>query len=159
MVAVLESACPDSDHHDNFTLVCRARKPTVVLPELMVKWLHNDLMHADDVSISDNESVNTLNVSNALVSYAGSYTCVASILIPDSPTVTTNASSIVSVTGELNTCDATQSMHCYMVKIIHNLLKIFMSSNVSPQYSHCCCLLYQLHQCHYQDHCPQYSIH
>ena len=79
----------------------------------MVKWLHNDLMHAGDVSISDNESVNTLNVSNALVSYAGLYMCVASILIPDSPTVTTNASSTVSVTGELNTCDATQSMHCY----------------------------------------------
>ena len=92
----------------------------------MVKWLHNDLMHADDVSISDNESVNTLNVSNALVSYAGSYTCVASILIPDSPTVTTNASSIVSVTGELNTCDATQSMQ-------HNCPAM---SNI-----HCCCLI------------------
>ena len=72
VVAILESACPDSDHHDNFTLVCRARKPTVVLPELMVKWLHNDSMHVGIVSISDNESDNTLNVSNALVSYAGS---------------------------------------------------------------------------------------
>ena len=108
MVAVLESTCTDSDPHDNFTLICRARKPAVVITELMIQWLHNGLMRAGDLSVSDNGTnvVNTLIVSNALVSDAGLYTCVASIVIPDSPTVTTNASSIVSVTGELNTCVA-----------------------------------------------------
>ena len=105
VVAVLESTCTDSDPHDNFTLICRARKPAVVITELMIQWLHNGLMRAGDLSVSDNGTnvVNTLIVSNALVSDAGVYTCVASIVIPDSPTVTTNASSIVSVTGELNT--------------------------------------------------------
>ena len=76
----------------------------MVIPQLMVQWLHNGSMRAGDVSVSDNGTniVNTLNVSNARVSDAGLYECVASIVIPDSPTVTTNAtSSIVFITSKL----------------------------------------------------------
>ena len=103
MVAVLESTCPDSDPHDNFTLVCRARKPAVVIPQLMVQWLHNGSMRAGDLSVSDNGAyvVNALSVSEAEVSDAGLYQCVATIMIPDSPTVNTSASSMVDITGEL----------------------------------------------------------
>ena len=52
VVAVLESVqtCLDDDPHDNFTLVCRAMKPSVVVPELMVQWLHNGSMRAGDIS-------------------------------------------------------------------------------------------------------------
>ena len=85
----------------------------MVIPQLMVQWLHNGSMRAGDVSVSDNGTnvVNTINVSNARVSDAGLYECVASIIIPDSPTVTTNTSSIVSITGEF--------MHClYLCTIV-----------------------------------------
>ena len=103
MVAVLEATCLDSDPHDSFILVCRAMKPSVVIPELMIQWLHNGSMRAGNVSVSDNGTyvVNTLNVSNAQVSDAGLYQCVARIVIPDSSTVTTNVSSTVSSRGEL----------------------------------------------------------
>ena len=103
MVAVVESACPDSEPHDSFTLVCRAMKPSVVIPELMVQWLHNGSMRAGDVSVTNNGTyvVNSLNVSNAQVSDAGLYQCVARIVIPDSSTVSTNDSSTVIIRGEL----------------------------------------------------------
>ena len=103
MVAVLESTCPDSEPHDSFILVCRAMKPSVVIPELMVHWLHNGSMRAGDVSVTNNGAyvVNTLNVSNAQASDAGLYQCVARIVILDSPAVTTNDSSTVISRGEL----------------------------------------------------------
>ena len=103
MVAVLEATCLDSDPYDSFILVCRAMKPSVVIPGIMIQWLHNGSMRAGNVLVSDNGTyvVNTLNVSNAQVSDAGLYQCVAGIVIPDSPTVTTNVSSTVSSRGEL----------------------------------------------------------
>ena len=107
LVTVLESTCLDSDSHDNFTLVCSARKPSVVIPQLMVEWLHNGSMRAGNVSSTGTYVVNTLVVSDALVDDAGLYECVASIVIPDSLTVITSASSAVSITGEplLSTCN------------------------------------------------------
>ena len=121
MVAVLESTCPDSDPHDSFTLVCRARKPAVVIPQLMVQWLQNGSMRAGDLSVSDNGAyvVNTLNDSEAEVSDAGLYQCVATIMIPDSPTVTTNASSTVDSRGE-QVDDILWLKH-----VIHSLLEKF----------------------------------
>ena len=54
------------------------------------------------LSVTNNGTyvVNTLNVSNAQFSDAGLYQCVAWITIPDSPIVTTNASSTVTTRGE-----------------------------------------------------------
>ena len=73
----------------------------------MVEWLHNGSMRAGNVSSTGTYVVNTLVVSDALVDDAGLYECVASIVIPDSITVITNASSTVSITGEplLSTCN------------------------------------------------------
>ena len=103
IVAVLESTCPDSDPHDSFTLVCRAMKPSVVIPELMVQWLYNGSIRAGDISVTNNGTyvVNTLNVNNAQVNDSGVYRCVATIVIPDSPIVTTNANSMVTSRREL----------------------------------------------------------
>ena len=61
-------------------------------------------MRAGDVSVSDNGTyvVNTLNVSEAVASDARVYTCVASIVIPDSPVVfATTRSVMATAAGEL----------------------------------------------------------
>ena len=106
MVAVLESTCLDSQPHDSFTLVCTARKPSVVIPELGVQWLHNGTVRdVRDVVViaTDNGAfiTNILNVTDAEVSDAGLYQCVATIMIPDSPTVSTDDSVNVDARGEL----------------------------------------------------------
>ena len=105
-VAVLESTCLDSQPHDSFTLVCTARKPSVVIPELGVQWLHNGMVRdVRDVVVmaTDNGAfiTNTLTVTDAQVSDTGLYQCVATIMIPDSPTVSTNDSIDVVTRGEL----------------------------------------------------------
>ena len=103
VVAVLESTCLDSQPHDSFTLVCTARKPSAVIPELGVQWLHNGTVRDVVVMATDNGAFITsiLNVTDAQVSDAGLYQCVATIMIPDSPTVSTNGSVNVVARGEL----------------------------------------------------------
>ena len=102
-VAVLESTCLDSQPHDNFTLVCTARKPSVVIPELGVQWLHNGTVRDVDVMATENGAfiTNTLTVTDAQVNDTGLYQCVATIMIPDSPTVSTDGSVNVVARGEL----------------------------------------------------------
>ena len=103
MVAGVEAGCPDSDPHDNFTLVCTARKPAVVLPQLEVFWLHNNTEREGNVMTMDGGSfkTNTLYVRDAATNDSGSYECVARIRIPDSPEVNITDSSEVTITGEL----------------------------------------------------------
>ena len=103
MIAILESTCLDSQLHDSFTLVCTARKPSVVIPELGVQWLHNGTVHDVVVMATDNGAfvTNILNVTDAHVSDIGLYLCRATIRIPDSPTVSTNGSINVVARGEL----------------------------------------------------------
>ena len=102
-VAVLEAGCPDSGLHDNFTLVCTAKKPAVVLPQLDVFWLHNNTQREGNVIAMDGGSfkTNTLYVRDAATNDSGSYECVARIRIPDSPEVNITDSSEVTITGEL----------------------------------------------------------
>ena len=104
-VTVLESACLDSDLHDDFTLVCRAKKPAVVIPQLVVQWQHNGSVRTGNVSVSDTSGayvVNTLNVSDVQVSDAGLYTCTASIVIPESPKVASLiGNTTVTIRGKL----------------------------------------------------------
>ena len=103
VVAVLESTCLDSQPHDNFTLVCTARKPSVVIPELGIQWLHNGTVRDVVVMATENGAfiTNTLTVTDAQVNDTGLYQCVATIMIPDSPTVSTNGSVNVTARGEL----------------------------------------------------------
>ena len=99
----LQLTCLNSDLYHNFILVCRARKPSVVIPQLQIQWLRNDTQRGGDVSVRDDGAyvVNFLNVSEAIASDTGLYRCVASIVIPDSPTIMISDSSIaVSITGK-----------------------------------------------------------
>ena len=80
-------------------------KPAVVIPQLLVQWFRNGTQRVGDVSVSDNGAyiVNTLNVSENNISDASLYECVASIAIPDSPTIMiANSSNVVIVSGKLN---------------------------------------------------------
>ena len=102
VVAGLESGCLDSDPHDNFTLVCTARKPAVVLPQLEVVWLHNGADREGNVTAMDGGAfkTNMIYVPEANFSDVGSYECVARVVIPASPEVNTSGSSQVIITGE-----------------------------------------------------------
>ena len=75
----------------------------MVIPELGVQWLHNGTLRDVVVMATDNGAfiTNILNVTDAQVSDAGLYQCVATIMIPDSPTVSTNGSVNVDARGEL----------------------------------------------------------
>ena len=104
MVAVLEAGCPDSEPHDNFTLVCTAMKPAVVLPHLAVIWLHNNTEREGSIMTEDGGAfkTNTLYVKGATANDSGSYECVARIMIPDSPEVNMTDFSEVTITGKLH---------------------------------------------------------
>ena len=99
----LEAGCSDSVPHDNFTLVCNASKPALVLSQLEVFWLHNGT-ERDGIVSAENGGVfktNTLHVRDAATNDSGSYECVARIMIPESPEVNITGSSAVAITGEL----------------------------------------------------------
>ena len=95
------AGCPDSDSYDNFTLVCSARKPALVIPQLEVTWLHNGILQGGNVTIDGGGlQTNTLHISSASVSDSGTYQCIAKISIPDSPEVKITGSSTVTIKRE-----------------------------------------------------------
>ena len=105
ITSTLQSSCSDLDPPNTLILVCRAMKPAVVIPQLLVQWFRNGTQRVGDVSVSDNGAyiVNTLNISENNISDVGLYECVASIAIPDSPIIMiTNSSTLVIVSGKLN---------------------------------------------------------
>ena len=98
VVTGVEAGCPDSDLYDNFTLVCSARKPALVIPQLEVTWLHNDTLQGCNVTMGEGGlQTNTLHVSSARLSDSGTYQCIARISIPDSPEVNITRSSKVTI--------------------------------------------------------------
>uniref|UniRef100_A0A1X7T273 Uncharacterized protein n=1 Tax=Amphimedon queenslandica TaxID=400682 RepID=A0A1X7T273_AMPQE len=94
-------SCPDSDPYDNFTLTCTATKPTIVIPDLVIAWTHNSAMETGTVTTTEESMTttvtNTLNFTNSTASDSGTYTCTASITIPDSTDITTSEESTVTV--------------------------------------------------------------
>lgn len=98
----------DVDPFNTFTLRCTARKPTTVTPSLDLSWYHNEVQLDNSVagvSIAEEESSNgaqkssMLTVTSANAMKSGVYTCIASVSIPESNTVTSNQSSNVTIRG------------------------------------------------------------
>ena len=85
----LETSCRDSDPYDNFTLVCTASKPALVIPALDVMWLHNGTVRQGVVTTQNDDTyvTNTLNFSTSFANDSGIYTCIAKLTIPESPEI------------------------------------------------------------------------
>ena len=98
----LETSCPASDPYDNFTLICTASKPAIVIPNLTVVWYNNGSVRNGMVS-SENSGTfitNTLTFPTSSVTDSGTYRCQARLDIPDSPSITLMEESIVTVRRE-----------------------------------------------------------
>ena len=96
----LESFCPASDAYDNFTLVCTASKSALIIPVLEVIWLHNGTERQGVVTTNNDIMTNTLSVATSKTSDSGSYTCQATLVIPDSNNITTSEISTVIIKRE-----------------------------------------------------------
>ena len=85
----LETTCPDSDPYDNFTLVCIASKPALVVPALEVIWLHNGTERQGVVTTENDDTyvMNTLSFPTSFANDSGTYTCIAKLTIPESPDI------------------------------------------------------------------------
>ena len=92
----LETSCTDSDPYDNFTLTCTASKPALFLPELEVIWYHNGTVR-NIVQNGNTYITNTINFPTSFASDSGTYTCVARLVIPDSPNVTQTANTTITL--------------------------------------------------------------
>ena len=95
----LETSCPDSDPYDNFTLVCTASKPSLVIPALEVIWLHNGIVRQRVVTTQNDDTyvTNTLSFPTSIANNSGTYTCIAKLTIPESPEIslTENSTAIL----------------------------------------------------------------
>ena len=89
----LETSCTDSDPYDNFTLTCTASKPALVLPDLEVIWYHNGTVR-NTVQNDNTYITNTINFPTSFTNDSGTYTCVARLVIPDSPSIIQTANTI-----------------------------------------------------------------
>ena len=80
---ILKTYCPDLD---NFTLVCTASKPALVIPNLEVIWLHNGTERQGVVTYNnvDTYVINTLSFPKTFANDSGTYSCHAKLSIPDS---------------------------------------------------------------------------
>ena len=95
----LETSCPDSDPYDNFTLVCTASKPALVIPTLEVIWLHNGTAHQGVVTTQNDNTyvMNTLSFPKSIVNDSGTYTCIAKLTIPESPDISLSENSTITL--------------------------------------------------------------
>lgn len=86
-----------------------AGKPTSVTPTLDVSWYHNEMQLDNSIvglSIIEDEvsggaqKTSTLTVTSATTISSGDYSCIASVSIPESNTVTSNQSASVTIRGK-----------------------------------------------------------
>ena len=92
----LETSCTDSDPYDNFTLTCTASKPALVLPDLEVIWFHNGTV-CNSIQNGNTYITNTINFPTSFANDSGTYTCVARLVIPDTPNIIQTANTTITL--------------------------------------------------------------
>ena len=92
----METSCTDSDPYDNFTLTCTASKPALVLPDLEVIWYHNGTVR-NAVQNGNTYITNTINFPTSFANDSGTYTCVARLVIPESPNIIQTANTTITL--------------------------------------------------------------
>ena len=100
----LETSCSDSLPYSKLILTCTAGKPQQVIPELEVIWLHNGIEISNNSHTSLLNDVtyktNTLNFTKFVPEDSGNYTCIARIVIPESPTIQSSKESLITIIGK-----------------------------------------------------------
>ena len=101
----VETICDYGDSFEELQLICNANKPLQVLPNLIVTWFQDDMLVDEDYEQSSGGAVvtNTLFLNSSESSNGGNYTCVAEIVIPESPNITESIISQVPRLGKLQT--------------------------------------------------------
>ena len=99
----------DVDPFNTFTLMCTATKPSSIVPALDLSWYHNEMQLDNSIagiSILEDEArggaerSSTVTVNSATTASSGVYTCIASVSVPESNTVTSNQSVTVTIRGQ-----------------------------------------------------------
>ena len=93
----LEKSCCDTDPYNNFTQVCTASKPALVIPTLEVIWLHNGTVCQGVVTFQNNDTyvTNTLTFPTHFGNDSGTYTCIAKLTIPESSDISLTENSTI----------------------------------------------------------------
>ena len=75
----LEKSCSDSDPYGDFSLVCTASKPNLVIPSLEVIWLHNGTERQGVVTYNNEGTyvINILSFPKTFANDSGTYSCHA----------------------------------------------------------------------------------
>ena len=99
----LETSCPASDPYDNFTLVCTASKPALVISALEVIWLHNGTERQGVVTNNSDGTyvINTLRFPISFANDSGTYSCHAKLSIPNSSVISVLKSITIILKSEL----------------------------------------------------------
>ena len=101
--AEVETMCNHGDAFKKLRLICNARKPLEVPQNLTVTWLQDGAIVDGDYEQSSGGAVVTSVLSFNDSSFGGNYTCMAELVIPQSPTVTNSSTRLIPPQGELQT--------------------------------------------------------
>ena len=99
--AEVGTICNYDDVFDELQLVCSASKPSEVPQNLTVTWFEDGMIVDGDYEQSSGGAIVTRTLSFNDSSFGENYTCVAEIVIPQSPTVTNSSTRLFPSLGEL----------------------------------------------------------
>ena len=88
---------------ENLQLICNVSKPLEVLPNLMVTWFQDGIVVDGDYEQSSGGAIVTSMLSFNASRFGENYTCVAEIVIPESPNITNSLTRQLPSLGELQT--------------------------------------------------------